>query len=334
MAVKTVTNANLSEYVAEQKAKGSQIATGEQVAAVEAKLAPDGKPTTGIVGSGAETLTPEIPPADAKPSAQVKAEKEKSDEGKDNPFKERIKELTDRNKELDEFGQGEYEGRIQAQKRISELEAEIKRLAPKPEPKQEEPQPPNPDDYRGRQKEYDEAVKVYQDAIIDRRVEVRLAKERAMEHQQRLEQLLVARMDEASQEIPDYLEVIKGGTNAPEAPPYIKAVIYEWDTGAKIAYHLLKNPKERDRIYGMTPAQALQALSKIDQKYAKATQAETKEQPAPPAAPVTTRAPAPMTPIKSTPETVPTDLSGPMGFADYRARRLQQIRQRRADGRK
>jgi hypothetical protein len=331
MAVKTVTNANLSEYVAEQKAKGSQIATGEQVAAVEAKLAPDGKPATGVVGSGAETLAPEIPPADAKPSAQVKAEKEKSDEGKDNPFKERIKELTDRNKELDEFGQGEYEGRIQAQKRISELEAELKRLTPEKPP--EELKAPDPKAFTS-QAEYDKAVEAYQDAIIDRRVEKKLAYAREQERQVKLQELLDARAQEAGKDIPDFWDVVKRGPSAPVPPPHIQAVLQEWETGVKIAYHLVKHQDEAKKIYAMTPGRAIEALIPLAQKYAKAAQAETKEQPAPPAAPVTTRAPAPMTPIKSTPETVPTDLSGPMGFADYRARRLQQIRQRRADGRK
>jgi len=329
MAVKTVTNANLSEYVAEQKAKGSQIAGPEEVAKEDAKSS---KPTTGVVATGEETIGAPVPPPDAKPTAQTKPKEESKGEDKENPFKERIKELTDKIKESDEFAQGEYEGRLQAQKRISELEAEIKRLTPK-ETKQEELKPPDPKAFTS-QSEYDRAVEDYQNAIIDKRVEAKLAYAREQERQVAIQQLLDERYKQAAKEIDDFETIAKTrGPNADPPPPHILAVFQEWETGVKLAYHFLKYPEEAKRISAMRPAKALEELARLDRKYAKQEPAvEAKSVTATP--PPETRAPPPMTQLKSSGESVPTDLSGPMTFGDYRARRMAEIRKRRQEGRR
>jgi len=327
MAVKTVTNANLAEYVNEQKAKGSRLAAPGETS-VEA---PPPIPKTGVVASGAETKDAPPEPTGGEPTAKAKADKEKPES--DNPFKDRIKELTDRVKDTDEAFQGEYEARLLAQKRVSELEAELKRLQP-PEQKPEELKPPDPKAFTS-QSEYDKAVETYQNAIIDRRVEAKLAYAREQERQVKLQELLDMRAQEAGKEIEDFWDVVKSrGPNAPAPPPHIQAVMQEWDTGVKIAYHLVKHPDEAKRIYAMTPGKALEALIPLAQKYAKTVPAETHVEAPPPAPAPTTRAPAPMSQIRPTTETVPQDLSSPMPFTDYRSRRMAQIKQRRQEGRK
>ena len=329
MAVKTVTNANLAEYVNEQKAKGSRLAAPGETS-VEA---PPPIPKTGVVASGAETKDAPPEPTGGEPTAKAKADKEKPES--ENPFKDRIKELTDRVKDTDEAFQGEYEARLLAQKRVSELEAELKRLQP-PEQKPEELKPPDPKAFTS-QSEYDKAVETYQNAIIDRRVEAKLAYAREQERQVKLQELLDMRAQEAGKEIEDFWDVVKSrGPNAPAPPPHIQAVMQEWDTGVKIAYHLVKHPDEAKRIYAMTPGKALEALIPLAQKYAK-TQAEVASEGnkvVPPDPAPTTRAPAPMSQIRPTTETVPQDLSSPMPFTDYRSRRMAQIKQRRQEGRK
>jgi hypothetical protein len=326
MAVKTVTNANLTDYVAERQAKGSNLAA-PGATSVEATPAPK----TGVVASGAETKDAPPEPTGGEPSAKAKSDKEKSEP--ENPFRERIKELTDRVKDTEEFAQGEYEGRLSAQKRISELEAELKRLKP-PEQKPEEPKPPDHTKFAN-QSEYDEAVKKYQNAIIDARVKELREYERALEREEKLKELLDAKAQEAGKEIEDFWDVVKSqGPRAPAPPPHVQAALQEWDTGVKIAYHLVKHPDEAKRIYAMTPGKALEALIPLAQKYAKPQAEEKAGAVVPPDPAPTTRAPAPMSAIKPTTETVPQDLSSPMPFTDYRSRRMAQIKQRRQEGRK
>src|SRR3954468_13390497 len=99
MAIKTVTNENLADFVS-SRPKAADISTPEGITAEVTKG--DG-PTPGnpVITTGVETKdAPPDPQADNKPKR------------KDNPVQARIDELTREKKELDEAFQDEYETRL------------------------------------------------------------------------------------------------------------------------------------------------------------------------------------------------------------------------------
>src|ERR1700744_2745034 len=124
MAIKSVTNANLAEYVAERQIKPAEIQTPEQMTAAVEKIA--------------EVVNPIVEAKETKPNvsgAPDPGEQEPTAKKK-NPVQPRIDELTAQKRELEEFAESEYEMRLRAERRIGELENELKNA--KPAPKAEE----------------------------------------------------------------------------------------------------------------------------------------------------------------------------------------------------
>lgn len=317
MAIETVTTANLAEYVGKRITKGSEILTPEQATAAAIKR--EGKPEPVKISTG-EEKSPDAPPDPGRQEPTAKTDK--SEDGKG--LRKQLEGLLKEKQELDELAQTEYEGRLQAQRRIDELERQLSALAPKAEP-EPELKLPDPKSFTD-QAEYDKALKAYQDQLIDKRVEIKLKAERERERQAAQEALMRERVAQAEKDIPDFREVISQADRAPiEIPDFAKAAIMESDIGPQLAYHLAKNPDEAKRIFGLTPAKALLALGKIETQYAKTEKEEAKASP-PAITPETTRAPAPMTPLKDSAGTVPADLSSPMNFKEYRQRRMEEIR--------
>jgi len=306
MAIQTVTSENLSEFAAGRKQPPS---ASEKP--VEGKS--DG-PTPGnpVIKTGEETLG-----AAPDPGNQGSSEK------KPKPVQPRIDELIREKKELDEAFQDEYEHRLR-------LEGELNALRSKPEEKTPEApkelKAPDPKDYTDQAK-YDADVKAYQDALIDARVEKKLAEERLQRDLEAQNAAMANRIAEAKKAIPDFQEVIEAADRQkPIVPNHIKAAIIESDLGPHIAYHLAKHPDEQKRIFALPAAKALLELGKIELQYAPKADTETvkADDPKPPE---TTRAPAPIAKLKDSPGSVATpDLSKPMQFSDYRKARLEQIR--------
>jgi hypothetical protein len=316
MAITTVTNANLAEYVASRPIP-SQVANAVNAEAKSEK--------TGVVAAVEEKLPNVAPdPGEQKPTA---AEAKK--EGKKNPIQPRIDELTREKRELEEAFQSEYESKVLAQRRIDELEAQVKALAPRPETPKQELKAPDPKDFTDQAK-YDEALKAYQDQIIDARVENKLRAERAREEQEKADALLRERVQQAQKDIPDFADVIKAADrDAVEIPPWAKAAISRWKLGPQVAYHLAKNPDEAREVFSLSPAEGFEALGDIRRKYLKTDEAKTEEAKPSPTTPETTRAPAPLPSLKTSEGTVPQDLSQPMNFKDYKSRRIEEIRRKR-----
>lgn len=248
--------------------------------------------------------------------------KEPQKERKKNSVQDRIDELTREKKELDEFAQTEYESRLQAQRRVKELEEQLK--AKEPVKVEENVRPDrskytDPDKYENDLLEWNrkEAIK-----------EVRLEQERMAAEQERArsEALLRERVEQARKDFEDFDDVIRRRERSQVAVPmHIQAAIIESEQGAYLAYRLAKDPELERRIYALKPAKALLELGKLERESeAKATEPEApKTKP-----PETSRAPAPLSSLKADAGIIPVDTSGPMDFKSYKRQRLQEMRRR------
>lgn len=318
MAIKSVTSANLAEYVAERNIKPTEIQTPEQMTDAVNKIADVVNP----VIEAKETkpnITGAPDPGDQEPTAKKK-----------NPVQPRIDELTAQKRELEEFAESEYELRLRAEKRIGELETELKTAKPvevKAEVKQEELEP-DPTKYTD-QKEFlkdwgkwnrNEALKEFNKVEADRKLQA---------DQAQINARIATQIEAAKADLPDFVEVIEAaGRENPFVPEHIKMAILDSDVGAHLAYHIRKNPEEEKRLYALTPAKALLELGKLELKYTKAevsSEASTKTSTTTDTK--TTKAPPPPPSLKGKePGIVPTNISAPMNFKDYRAARLEQLR--------
>lgn len=313
MAIKTVNSSDLMEFAAQR----AGIPTTPK-AVEEAVTKTEAKPETGVVGQGEETISTDPDPGEQPQKAPK-------------PVQPRIDELVREKKEAEEFAEGEFNARIEAQRRVKELEEQVKALsvpAKEPEPELVEPDPSKYTD----QAQFNKDWKEYQGKVIERTVAETLAKERAAERERQMQALMRERVALARKEMPDFDDVLKAAaaSNKP-VPGHIAAAIQESEFGPQIAYHLLKHPEDEERIYALSPAKAMLALGKIESTYERKAKAEAKAEAEPPKPPViTTKAPPPIASLKSDTGTVPTDLSQVQDFKEYRRLRSEQLRARRA----
>lgn len=311
MSIKSVTNDNVAEFVAERKGLGADV------------IAPEVK-TEGVDSSD---------PAD-------------KDEGKDTPVEtkpkhkngvqERIDELTRQKKELDEFAQTEYEARLQATRRIAELEKQIEAIQT-PEPKVEEEPEPDPEKYTD-QKTYlkdwgawnrKKAISEFQAAEQQRQKEEEQKRLVAEANARKTESLAAAR-----EVFPDFDEAIRAADrqaekgDIPGPTKMVAGLLSESDYQAHILYHLIKNPDEVAKLNGMRPAQAAIAIGRLETQFAKQgtekkAGSSTESIPKP-------KLPEPTPTLGTGGGNAPLDMASPQAFTDYKRRRLDEIRQKRA----
>ena len=312
MAIQTVTNQNLAEYVAKRQELGSVVSeTAPAVAAAPTEVKTE---VSGVVATGGETISDAPDPGKAEPSAKT------------NPVQPRINELTRQKKEAEEFAEEEYNKRVMAERRIGELEAEVERFktVSKPAEEAKAQTEPKPEDFQNSQEYIAAAVKFG--------VNVELAKRQAQEaeaSQQRQidaqNELMRARVEKAKTEIPDYVEVIQNADERLIIPGHVAGALIESELGPQLGYYLCKpeNEAEAKKLFALTPAKALLELGKIEVKLAKVAD---KSADPPPKPPETTRAPAPIAAIsKDGGNPIPLDLAKPMPFAEYKAQREAQL---------
>lgn len=329
MAIKTVNASNLAEFVAErQKPIGAQ--TAEQVAEavakpVEATQSKEPGSDSPIVDSGSQSIADSPDPGEQTPTAK-KGPK---------PVQPRIDELTREKKELEEFAETEYSGRLAAERRIAELEQQVNQLKAPAEAEAEKPLiRPKPADFSN-QEEFDKALDEYESQKITRSVQAQVAKERQKELETRQNELMRTRVEKAKADIPDFAEVIEKRTHSNAmVPAHVRAAIIESEFGPQLAYELAKDAKLEKKIFELSPARALLELGKLELKYSQA------EKPSPAAQPdksapktvtqvETTRAPSPPPRLNGDAGVINTDISKPMSFADYKRQRIHQIREKR-----
>lgn len=307
MAVKSVTAENVAEFAQARQAMGSQIATPEQVAAQEAKVTEEKVEGGRIVGTVTETVSTAPDPGSQEPTAKAKPR---------NGVQERIDEITREKKELEELAESEYQARLIAQRRVSELEAQVK-------PKVEEKKDERPDRTKYKPEEADK----YEDDLLAWNRRQAIAEFQAESAKQQLQARLASAAAAARKDFSDFDQVIQRAARSSEAvPAHVSEAIQESDVAGHVAYHLAKNPAEAKRIFGLTRTRALLELGKIEEQYAKKPQSESR---AAPTIPPVTKAPPPVPAVESGPGEVSKDISGPMAFADYKRRRIEEIRKAR-----
>lgn len=307
MAIKSVTADNVAEFAA---------ARAQPPAPVAEKTPPETPEQ-----ASAQAAAAEVPGAKAEPKEAPK-----------NSVQARIDELTREKKELDELAQTEYEARLQAQRRIAELEAQVKTVQPEPkaEPK------PRPD-----RAKYDDPTK-YENDLLEWNQEETLRKFRAEQEQAQREaaqreaaRRLEEQKETARAKFADFDEVIAHADKTLAIPatlkPVLDGVAVEGEHGVEVLYHLAKHPDEAKRIFALKPVAAAMALGRIEEQYMAKAAAKAEAKPETTTQPPVSKAPPPLPSLSSgATGTVVTDLSQPLSYKDYKRVRMGEIKQRRA----
>lgn len=266
------------EQVAEQGRTDIQTVTGETLDAYNAEKM-GWKPDEPVIeGELVEAEGEEVPPekeTDNELEAEPEPEPEKPAKKK-NGVQERISEvIAERNAERE---------------RARQLEAELaearKGKAPEPQPEQQALTKPKVDDYSD--------VTLYEKDLMDYTREMIRAESRAEETvraQQRVEQSWKAKIDAAKESLPDYDEVISSTTA--EVHAAVREAIFESDIGPQLAYHLAANPDIAESLKAMSIASQVREIGKLEAKLS------GESTPAAKPAVQTSKAPAPITPIKA-----------------------------------
>ncbi|MDE2098342.1 MAG: hypothetical protein KGL39_13900 [Patescibacteria group bacterium] len=321
--IKSVTNANVAEYVADRKVLGSE--SKEQLAL---EVNPE------VKAEKSEAPVPAVEPK-SEPKAEAKGEPKEGGDKPKNSVQDRIDELVRQRKELDEFAEGEYQARLQAQHRIAELEQQIQSVQ-KVVPEVKEDLEPDPGTFTD-QKEF---LKAWGDWNRKKAIsEFQASERKRREEEERERQIQQANarrqksLEEARKVLPDFDEVIRAADRSAEAKsipaptPIIAGLLAESDYQAHLLYHLAKSPEEMKNLNAMRPAQAALFLGRLETQFAKAgipaQAAPTIESPKP-------NLPEPTPALGIGGGNVPVDLNAPMQFADYKRRRLDEIRMKRA----
>lgn len=339
MAIRTVDASNVGEYVAERRAKGSEILNPEQLVAkadaIEAAKASDRGPkdkeaTPGnpVIKAGIAETTSDAPldPGKQEPTAAKPVDKAKA--GTDPAVQKRIDELTRLRKEAEEFAEDEYNGRLRAEGRIQELERELAATVPV-QPKAEELKEPDPKSFTD-MGEFIKAERAYQAQEREKAIAKAREEERTRAVVERQNELLRMRIEKAKLDLPDFVEVIEAADRVKVAvPQHVQELIVDSDVGPQIAYHLAKHPDEQKRIFAMTPARGLAALGRIEALYEEKSQPQAEDKPQP--KPIeTTRAPAPIASLKSDgAATISADPASAKSFDEYKRLRYEQLRRKR-----
>lgn len=338
MTIRTVDASNVADFIAERTAKGSQILNPEQLVEhadrIEASKAKDRTPTPGnpVISTGTEEKLADAPPdpGNAEPSAKANIAKAKANT--DPAVQKRIDELTAKQREAEEFAEEEYNGRLRAEARVGTLEREIEALRQQATPvvKEEALVEPDPNDPKyATVADFIKADREYQKQVRDRDIAKAREEERLKTMMERENELLARRIEIAREDIPDFNAVIEAADRVKvELPIYVQNLIRASEVGPQIAYHLAKYPDEQKRIMALRPELALAALGRIEEKYEK--KANGAATPTPKPTIETTRAPAPVTPIRSGDAVIVTDPSQAPDFQTYKRLRAEQ---RKRDGR-
>ena len=219
-----------------------------------------------------------------QPEQQEAAEKpEEGDEGDDQSGEEKPQEKPKRSAR---------ERINELTKRAHEAEREAQRWREAAERKTADPsEKPNPDKFGS----YDEYVEALADWKADQRV-AESFKRRDAERSQAAEaraaeakaQAWAERQSEFREATPDYDAVV--GKSAVQIAPHVVDTLLDSESGPELAYHLAKRPETVKRINALSPLSAARELGRIE---------ATLSNPAAPQIKPASKAPAPITPVRS-----------------------------------
>lgn len=243
------------------------------------------------------------PPAEAAPEPEVKeqgaepvgdnsdapVETDESGQKKVNPkVEKRFSELTKQREDARREAAEHRAGREAAEKRAAELEAKLN------PPKSDDPKP-EPTQFKDAF-EYAEALAEWSaDQALKKRDAEVAERERKQAHQKVLD-TWQSRQRAFMAEAPDYSEVVQGAGSV-SVSDAVRDAILDSDMGPALLYHLAKNPDVVDSLNSKSAVSALRELGRLEAKLTPAEKAEIEGKPV--SAPKTTRAPAPITPIRS-----------------------------------
>ncbi len=231
--------------------------------------------------------------------------------------------------EAQEFATGEGRKAIAAERRVAELEAEIKALrggkadGSAGEGEGSDPDEPKPSDFKT-VGEYTRALVKYEAKKAGEAGRAQAEQNRQKGEADEAVASFAQRQEAFKKSAPDYEEVI--GDCDLELHNVGMQYLVESESGPALAYHLAKNPDEITRLKKLSPTRVLAELGKLEAKLEKSAA------PKPAAAassPETSRAPAPIQPLEGKQATVETDPSK-MNFQQLRAHRLQEAQKRAA----
>ena len=267
-----VTSANAEEFYANRLG----LAEEAPVEAVEEKSA---EPTE-EANDQSEQPTEEI---------ETKATEEK----KQNPkLEKRFSELTKQREEARKEAAKEREAREALESRIKDLEGKAE---PKPVEENVKPQPSQFNDAF----EYAEALAEWsaEQAILNR--EKAEAERKVQEERQSVIKSWNERLETVKADLPDYDEMIASAADI-SVSDAIRDAMLESEQGPRILYHLAENPELAEKLNSMSQVSALREIGKLEAKFeANITPKEAKTEAETKPSIARSKAPAPITPIKT-----------------------------------
>lgn len=308
---------------------------------------------------------PVDPPQEAEPDAPAEeasapeGEEDAAPEGEAEPAPQPQRGINRRFSELTAEKKVEQAKREAAEAHAARLEALLaealaKQNQPpaqetKPEPPAVEPLPPRPQRHQFDDPDaYDAAIDSWNDARMQRTIDVRLAEQEQhakaereaaeRETQQRQQQEQALTLDQAyaervattTEKYPDYSAVVEAPVEQ-GGPPFndvMAFAIKQSEVGPDVAYHLASHREELSRIAALPPGLQLIEIGKLSATFTSET---------PPPAPRATppRAPAPVNPIRRSngPAVTRTlnDLGNEGSMEEYAAARQKQMRDQWAE---
>ena len=283
VAANVVTSENLAEFTARKMGlvdtQPAEPAAAEPEAQAEGQAEPDTEgDQSGHDGEGNEA-TAEGEQKERKPNPKIER---------------RFSEITKQREAAREEARKEREAREALEARLKDLEAKAN---PKPaqadDPLGPEPKPEEFNDMF----EYAKALAEYtaDKKLMER--EKAEADRRAAEQRAEFEQNWAKRVDAARKEMPDFDDMIQSSDVAVSDP--VRDAIMESDVGPQILYHLAENPELAKELGKKSVISALREIGKLEARFEKAQKPETRSEPAAqPAVAKSSKAPAPITPIR------------------------------------
>lgn len=289
-------------------------------------------------GEPAKESGKEAAPAATEPGTDEQQDSQHPDPEKRQKLNLRFSELSKQRDEAKALAEkhaaeakAEREARELAEKRAKELEAKVNPPAEKPaDPIGPKPQP-------GQFKDAFEYAEALAEWSTEKALHERDAKEAEARQQAEAEARVSAfkeRQEAAKAAIPDYEEVIKASPVVVSAE--VREAILESDVGPQVLHYLAKNPDVADKLAKMSVGRAMREFGKLETALAKgdkpaAPSASASPQgAAKPAAAVSeiSRAPAPITPLRSSAGAEPAPLIDDKGvfhgtYADWKKARME-----------
>lgn len=228
----------------------------------------------------------ETPPADDKtPETDPEDGDQEGDDHKSR-LQERFKKITSQREEA-------RADAAKAQQRAAELEARLAAFEKPQQTEKAQDAKPQPADFTDAF-EYAERLAEWaaKQALIARDAEERKKAEESAKA--KVVDGWRERLAAVKTEIPDFDEAITASDVV--VSDAVRDAIIESDAGPRILYHLAEHPELAKAIADMTPAASLRAIGRLEAKFEKKAVADE-----PPATkPKTSKAPAPITPIRGT----------------------------------